>query len=74
MVLKVSDLPDSLAVGIVLHCSNCEEISSAQRGDYFYLHPDAELRCECDNELVLARREVRFVPVTTEEASDGTTN
>ena len=48
-MIKVKQLPDQPASGVMLHCPHCWNEYSACKGDYFLLNPNTPMTCgDCD--------------------------
>jgi hypothetical protein len=60
--IRVRDLPESPAPGVMLVCAECGETYSASRGDYFLAAPDTAILC-CGEPVRLMRRNVVYVDV-----------
>lgn len=70
--MRINELPDFPAAGVVLHCLKCGQDSSATRADYWY-NPNASLMC-CGQPTELMRKVMYYEAVSAEEASDEPTN
>lgn len=55
-MITVNELPDSPPSFAMLHCAACGNDYSANRGDYFLLGPDEEIKCECEAQLFITTR------------------